>query len=112
MYDVACGFDKVTMAWSSQDYISELFRFNKVDLPEEAFAMLRLPHTMGDSKRLFNDKDEDLASFVTDFHEGIEHATSDALERPELAAKECERLWCNYYLAIAEKYGADGLLCW
>lgn len=117
IYDLSCGLDNVLMTWSSQEYVAELFRHNKVIFPEEALAMLRLAslrswHSAGKYKHLSNDKDEDLIPFVADFDEALEQAQFDAMERPTLEDKDCDRLWFHYYRAIAEKYGADGILRW
>eukprot|EP00977_Amphora_coffeiformis_P003836 scaffold766_cov179-Amphora_coffeaeformis.AAC.19 len=117
--DTFCGLDKVLLTWSSQEYMSELLQHNRVDLPEEAYAMLRLSllsdwHTKGEYRHyLYNDgNDDDLVSFVADFYEALEQAIADAMTNTELAQHDCERLWCTWYQAIAEKYGADDVLCW
>ena len=117
MYDSFCGMENVLLTWSAQQYMSELLHYNKVDLPSEAFSMIRLSsldvwHSKREYLHLTRDMDENILPFVADFAGALQDCTVDCSAEPEISHETCEHLWNEHYRLIAEKYGAAGCLNW
>jgi hypothetical protein len=92
-----------------------MLKHNEVELPDEAFAVLRLFalkdwHTNQYHEILTNEDDIDSLPFVKDFNDLRQDARKIMYASAELTDNECDALWNSYYARIAKKYGADGAL--
>jgi len=116
------GLENVLLSWTSSEYMHGMLRHNRVRLPSEAYAILRLfPlvdwHTRGKHTSLSNEEDEVLKPFVADFHELFRRSrdsfrSGGCAGHHEMTDEECRDLWTNHYSLIAKKYGAGDALNW
>jgi hypothetical protein len=117
MYRLHCGLNNVLLAWTGPEYMFHMLHHNKVGIPEDAFAMLRL-FALEDwhSKRLYshllNEDDHDVLPFVKDFHELLELARADCAAAKEMSPENCQELWDSHYSHIATKYKVDDAIMW
>mmetsp|Transcript_25320 Transcript_25320/g.62341 ORF Transcript_25320/g.62341 Transcript_25320/m.62341 type:complete len:98 (+) Transcript_25320:1642-1935(+) len=94
-----------------------MLKHNGVDLPEEAFVMLRL-FAVNDSEReqcskaLAETVDHDALCIVQDFCDVQETARQTLFSTKELHEIDCTSLWNSHFSRIFEKYGADKQLQW
>lgn len=123
IYTEHVGLEKVLLSWSSSDYMHSMLKHNKVQLPNEAYAVLKLfPlvdwHTRGKHASLSNETDEELKLFVAEFYElfhqsmDVVHSPTESTGKHEMSDGDCAQLWKNHYSLIAKKYGAGGILDW
>jgi inositol oxygenase len=115
VYDAHCGLENVMLLWIGSEYMHGMLKHNEVELPDEAFAVLRLFalkdwHTKQYHKILANENDIDSLPFVKDFNDLRQDARKIMYASAELTDNECDALWNSYYARIAKKYGADGAL--
>mmetsp|Transcript_8513 Transcript_8513/g.20996 ORF Transcript_8513/g.20996 Transcript_8513/m.20996 type:complete len:783 (+) Transcript_8513:252-2600(+) len=114
------GLEHVLLSWTGNDYMYSMLEHNRVRLPREAYAILKLfPlvdwHSRGEHTSLSNDDDEELKLFVAEFHDMYQRSHNTILsdDAPEdMSDEECKELWENHYSRIAHKYGAGGMLNW
>ena len=128
------------LSWTGTDYMHNMLKHNRVRLPNEAYAMLKLfPlvdwHMRGKHASLSSETDEELKLFVADLYDmfqrsrntvttmnhnrfvgsigdGNGNGDSNHHSHHEMSDKECKDLWTNHYSLIAHKYGAGGDLRW
>ena len=117
MYSSHGGLENVNLTWSGPEYLVNMFRHNEVDLPEEAFSVLRLFslcdwHSKNLYLNLANEDDQEIHPFVVDFDKLRRQAKHACLRDEELTTEECDLLWESHYAAIAAKFGADDVLEW
>jgi len=121
LYREHVGLENVLLSWTSSDYMYCMLKHNRVVLPKEAYAILKLfPlvdwHTRGKHISLSSENDEELKLFVADFYELFQRSQDKVLSaggaNNELSDKECRDLWTNHYSLIAKKYGAGDILKW
>lgn len=117
VYDTNCGLENVLLLWIGSEYILRMLEYNEVELPDEAFAVLRRFalkdwHTKQQYRILTNDGDHDALPFVRDFNDLRRDAKRMIYTSQELTESECNVLWNSYYARIAKKFGADGVLDW
>eukprot|EP00980_Cylindrotheca_fusiformis_P001562 scaffold358_cov109-Cylindrotheca_fusiformis.AAC.1 len=117
VYETHCGLENVLLLWIGSEYIQWMLKHNAVELPDEAFAVLRRFalndwHTKQYHKSLTNEYDYDALPFVQDFNDLRREANSMLRSCNELTDQECDNLWDSHYARIAKKYGADGSLSW
>lgn len=120
VYREHVGLERVLTSWTGSDYVYFMLKHNRVRLPKEAYAILKLfPlvdwHSRGLHTALSNDDDEELKLFVADFYDMRQRSHDMILSndtREEMGDKECKELWANHYSLIANKYGAGDILEW
>lgn len=117
MYSPHCGLENACLTWSGPEYMYNMLKFNDVDLPDEAFSVLRLfSLTDWHSKNLYdnlvNDDDSEVLPFVLDFDNLQRQARHSCLREAELTDEECDRLWDSHYASIAAKFDAGSCLHW
>lgn len=103
--------------WTGPEYLYNMLNHNGVDLPEEAFVVLRLfPIDESEreecSKAMTEIVDHDALCIVQDFCDILETARHTVFSTEELHEKACSSLWDVHYSRIFEKYGADKVLRW
>ena len=111
------GSRSVVPLWTGPEYLYNMLRHNGVDLPEEAFVVLRL-FAMEESEREEFSKhmeevvDHDSLGIVQDFCDILESARQAVFTMEELDENSCVALWDVHFARIFEKYGADRVLQW
>ena len=73
MYKEACGLDNVICSWGHDEYLYQVLRHNKVDLPEEAFYIIRFHslysyHKFGQYSYFKNAKDVEMFTWLKLFN--------------------------------------------
>lgn len=112
------GLQNTILAWTGPEYLASMLHYNQVmDLPDEAYAVLRLFllkdwHAKHLYAELASDDDREVLSFVVEFDALRWKATRDSLGQAELTTEECQHLWDSRYANIAAKFGADRELRW
>lgn len=117
VYNLHSGLENVNLTWSGAEYLVQLFQHNNVDLPEEAFSVLRLFslddwHSKNLYETLTNEDDIEILPFVVDFDRLRRQTKATCLQNEELTTAECDHLWESHYAAIVGKFGADVVLNW
>jgi len=119
LYREHIGLENVLLSWTSNEYMTYMLLHNNVMLPKEAFVLLKLfPlvdwHTKGKYTALSNDADEEMKTFVADFHDICLRAQNNVLSSTgkEMSDSECNDLWKNHYSLVASKYGMADALKW
>lgn len=117
MYSPHCGLENVKLSWTGPEYMRHVLKHNNVDLPDEAFSVLRLFllydwHTKNLYENLANDDDVDVRQFVISFDRLRRQARQECLRSTELSNVECDRLWHSHYAAIVAKFDAGNDLKW
>ena len=103
--------------WTGPEYLYSMLKHNGVELPEEAFVVLRL-FAIGESEREEYSKnmaefvDYDALCIVQDFCDILETARQVVFSTDERHEKGCSSLWNVHFSRIFEKYGADKVLQW
>lgn len=111
------GLQNMNLTWNGPEYLVNMLKHNAVDLPDEAFSVLRLfPLYDWHSNNLYdnfaNEDDQEIRPFVVDFDKLRRQARDFCLENAELTMDECDHLWDSHYAAVAAKFGADDILGW
>jgi hypothetical protein len=111
------GNSDTALSWTGPEYMYNMLKHNGVELPEEAFAVLRL-FPVNDSERqqcskaLAETIDHDVLCIVQDFCDIRETARHNLFSTQELNEIDCTSLWKSHFSRIFEKYGADKQLQW
>ncbi|CAJ1969434.1 unnamed protein product [Cylindrotheca closterium] len=106
------------LLWTGPEYMYNMLKHNGIDLPEEAFAVLRwFPVNQSErqqqcSKALAETIDRDVLGIVQDFCDVRETARRNLFFTQELHEFDCTSLWNSHFSRIFEKYGADKHLQW
>lgn len=117
LYPQRIGLEHVLLSWTSSEYMYRMLKHNKVRLPNEAYAILRLfPlvdwHSRGEHAVLSNSEEEELKLFVAEFYDLKQRSEERMIRGGTLTESECNELWTNHYSLIANKYGAGDILQW
>ena len=107
IYKPNCGLDNVYCSWGHDEYLYQVLKHNKCNLPEEAFYIIRFHslysyHKHDEYKHLTNDKDKRLLRYLKLFNKYDLYTKSDDTEIT-LETK-------NYYKKLVNKYLNNGVL--
>lgn len=101
-YQPNCGLNNIICSFGHDEYLYRLLKFNKIELPEEAYYMIRfhslyLWHNENEYGHLENDKDKKMKSWVQKFNKYDLYTKNDnkKLDLESLRA---------YYDVIIKKY--------
>ena len=104
IYEKSIGLNNVYCSFGHDEYLYKLLKFNNIDLPEEAFYMIRfhslyLWHDKNEYEFLENDKGKKMKSYVKLFNKYDLYTKSDKKENLVDLKK--------YYQNIVKKYIPD-----
>lgn len=110
VYAPGCGLFNLRYAFGHDEYVYRWALRNKIDLPLEAYAMLRLHscypmHRHGAYARFYGEGDAALLEAVTRFN------AYDLYTKADEVALDFEALWTDFYGPLVEKF-APGDLVW
>lgn len=108
IYQPKQGLANLKFAYGHDEYLYQMLRFNHIDFPEEAYAMIRYHsaypwHTQNEYKELMAEGDDDLLYWVREFNKYDLYTKADS--PPDMS-----ELW-PYYQSIINKY-MPGKLHW
>lgn len=111
------GHSNSTLLWTGPEYMYSMLKYNKVELPEEAFVILRLfPLKKSERLQCSSDLAEnvtyDSLCIVQDFCRVREDAIQQTFSTIYMSEIDCNMLWSSHFARILEKYGADKELEW
>ena len=107
MYKAHCGLDQTMCSWGHDEYLYQVLKHNKVDLPEEALYVIRYHslypyHNKGSYTELLDDKDKKMFKWLKKFSEYDLYSKSDeSIDTPENR---------EYYHSLILKYLNGGKL--
>lgn len=101
VYKEKCGFDNLKCSFGHDEYLYRLLKYNKINLPEEAYYIIRyhslyLWHTENEYEFFENDKDTKMKEWVKLFQKYDLYTKSNS-KIDEIKAKE-------YYDILIKKY--------
>lgn len=105
------------LSWTGPEYMYNMLKHNGVELPEEAYLVLRL-FAVNDSERqqcskaLAASVDNHALCVVQDFCSVREIAKQTLFSTQEYNEIDCTSLWNSHFSRIVEKYGAEKQLQW
>ncbi|GAA6078285.1 inositol oxygenase [Tachysurus ichikawai] len=108
IYEPHCGLDNVLMSWGHDEYLYQVMKFNKCQIPEEGLYMIRYHsfypwHTHGHYTHLCNDKDLQMLPWVKEFNKfDLYTKSTDLPDVEELKP---------YYQSLIDKF-CPGVLHW
>ena len=106
-----------TLQWTGAEYMYSMLKHNEVELPEEAFVVLRLfPLNHVQREQYCKEQEErinhDALGIVQDFCDVQNAAKTTLYSTQELSEIDYDSLWKLHYSRIFEKYGAERELRW
>ena len=106
IYEEKCGIENLLFAYGHDEYMYQMLKANKCDLPPEAMAMIRYHslypwHTGKAYQQFMVDNDYKLMESVLDFNKYDLYTKDDDTE--QLSLLEVEALW-PYYQDLIDKY--------
>jgi len=104
IYSPNCGFDNLKFAYGHDEYLYQMLKANKTNLPKPALAIIRYHscypwHTGGSYRHFMVDEDYESLKWVLLFNQFDLYTKSEE----GLKGKSVEELWV-YYQSLIDKY--------